>query len=379
MELLDLTYYDLYQGLLTVLIFMIGLIICLLLSKNIKDIKVIVSVYVWHTFFSIFYWYYTLSHIADSLTYYKNAFYYPPQFKAGTAFIDSITYYLVNILNTNYLNSTLVFNIFGALGIVFLYHSIHKYLNVLSKYWIVILFIPSMSFWSAGLGKDSIAFMAVCLFLYAVTTSKKQNILISVAFFSMFMVRPHIAFIMLVSFAIYFFLKSKIHIFFKLLILPFLLGSSVVALNFVQDYVGLQDSSLSDVGNYIEQRQGLNQEGGSSLDISSMSYPLQMFTYIFRPLPFEAHSIVALITSLENTILLLVLIFISIKSKLNLNSFVKEKNLWLFTYVFMTCSVLALITANLGIATRQKWMFMPVLIYLFLNEAYKIKLRKLSS
>ena len=147
-------------------------------------------------------------------------------------------------------------------------------------------------------------------------------------------------------------------------------------MGFVQQYVGLEEASLDSVGSYIDERQGFNSQGGSSLDIASMSYPMQMFTYVFRPLPFEASSAVALVTSLENTILLFLFIYILFKSKFNFRPFIHNKNLWLFTYVFLTCTILAMTTANLGIATRQKWMFMPVLLYLLIYSFHNYKLNK---
>ena len=355
---------------------MIGLVLSLLLSEKIKDVKYIVSLYFWHTLFSAYYWYFSLSNTADATLYFQKTFNLTPNFSPGTRFAETVAYIIAQIFNSNYLNTTLVSGLFGFLGLVFLYLSLSKILSELNKLWYLILFLPSMSFWSAGLGKDSISFMATCLFLYSITTSKRKAWPLSIAFFTMFMVRPHIAFVMLVSFVIYFIFRAKIHLVFKILALPIVLASAFIALQFVQQYVGLSDVSLDSLDSYVDKRQGYNQGGGSSLDISSMSYPMQLFTYIFRPLPFEAHSIVALITSIENTILLLLFLFILIKSKLNLSAFAKDKNLWLSLYVFITCTMLALTTANLGIATRQKWMFMPVLIYLLIYAFHDYKTKK---
>ncbi len=181
---------------------------------------------------------------------------------------------------------------------------------------------------------------------------------------------------MLVSYLLYYVIKAKTHVVLKLFILPIIAAGVIIALSFVQQYVGLEEASLSSVSDYVDQRQGYNQSGGSSLDIASMSYPMQMFTYVFRPLPFEAHSALALITSLENIILLLLFVYILIKSKFNFRPFVEKKNLWLLGYVFLTCTILAITTANLGIATRQKWMFMPVLLYLLIYSFHDYKLNK---
>lgn len=375
----NLTYYDVYQILLMLVILIIGLAVCLLFTKNHKDLKIIISLYVWHTFFSFLYFFIFLNTSADAKSYYiwsltRESFSLYP----GTRFITYFTVFFSKIIGANYLNTTLCYGLFGTLGLIFLYLSIKSILSNLNKLWILVLFMPSMSFWSAGLGKDAIAFMAACLFLFGITESKKHRLALIFAFLAMFMVRPHIAATMLVSFAIYFIIKSKAHIVLKLLSLPIIMISAALMLQFVQQYVGLDDASLDSFDQYVDKRQGYNQGGGSSLDISSMNYPMQMFTYIFRPLPFEAQSLLALITSLENTILLLLFLYIILKSKFNFSSFIEYKNLWLLTYIFVTCTILAITTANLGIATRQKWMFMPVLIYLLIYafHDYKIKSNK---
>lgn len=376
-ELLNLDYYDFYQGVLTLVIFILGLTLCSLFTRKKSDIKYVMLLYTWHSLFAFVYYYYSLTTAADAKSYYTWSLTNEIlTLSPGTSFVIYLTSFFSKILSINYLNTTLTYSNLGALGMVFLYLSLKKTFLVINRYWMFILFLPSMSFWSAGLGKDSISFMAVCLFLYGVTTSNNKKILISFGFLAMFMVRPHIAFIMLVSFIVFFIVNSKVNVLIKALMLPIIISGSIIALQFTQQYVGLGDVSLNSLDSYVGQRQGYNLEGGSSLDIASMSYPMQMFTYIFRPLPFEAHSIVSLITSIENTILLLLFTYIFLKSKFNFRPFIQDTNLWLLIYVFFTCSILALTTANLGIATRQKWMFMPVLIYLLIYALHSCKVKK---
>ena len=101
----------------------------------------------------------------------------------------------------------------------------------------------------------------------------------------------------------------------------------ILSSSFVQQYVGLEEASIDSVSSYVDQRQGFNQSGGSSIDLQSMSYPMQIFTYIFRPLPFDAHSALALFTSIENTILLFLFIYILFKNKFRLYTFTEGKTL----------------------------------------------------
>lgn len=374
---------DFYQNLLTMTILIVSFyIISILGFRSKKDALLVIMLFLWHTFFSFVYFTYTLISGGDAKNYYQSSILdndfslYP-----GGRFIKYFTSIFSQDINASYLNSTLIYNLFGSIGLILLYLSIKRYLTNLSRYWVLILFIPSMNFWSSGLGKDAISYMACCLFIYAVTTSTRPAFLIIIAFFSMFMVRPHIAAMLLISYVIYFIIKSKTHIIVKAMILPVIAASLLFSLSFVQQYVGLEEASFDSVSSYVDDRQSVNKGGGSSLDIASMSYPMQMFTYIFRPLPFEAHNAVALITSFENIFLLFILIYIAFKSKSSLKIFFKNENLWLFMYAFLTCTMLAITTANLGIATRQKWMFMPVLIYLLIHALhdYRTKRREVYS
>lgn len=358
---------DFYQNILTLLIIIISFSIVFLVGvKDKHDINKVVAIFIWHTFFSIVYFVYTLSNQADARKYYRVSLTNGFDFSPGTKFIYYITSFPTQILDASYINTALFYNFIGVLGLVFLYKSLKYSLVRLPWYWVFVLFIPSMSFWSGGLGKDAISFCATCLFLYAITTSKKTTLLAFISFVMMFMVRPHIAALMLVSYVIYFVIQSKTHLVIKALILPFIGIGVFLSIGFVQQYIGLEDASLDNVTGYIDERQVSNLGGGSSLDIASMSYPMQMFTYVFRPLPFEAHNIVSLVTAIENTAILFLFLYILLKIKFDLKIFVQGKLLWLFMYAFLTCTILAVTTANLGIATRQKWMFMPVLLYLLI-------------
>ncbi|MEO6959747.1 MAG: hypothetical protein ABI228_04690, partial [Burkholderiaceae bacterium] len=118
---------------------------------------------------------------------------------------------------------------------------------------------------------------------------------------------------------------------------------------------------------YIEQRQQYNQGGGAGFDLAAMSPPAQLFTYLFRPLPFEARSIFALAASLDNTILLLLFIAggWNILKRHKPTGAGNRSFMWL--YSLLAWSLLAVTTANLGISLRQKWMFAPMMIFLLIS------------
>ncbi|MDK2062603.1 hypothetical protein ACOTVP_05680 [Aliarcobacter butzleri] len=147
---------------------------------------------------------------------------------------------------------------------------------------------------------------------------------------------------------------------------------------FVLDKLQLDISSVDSVVNYIEKRHSYNQDGGGGIDISTMTLLEQLFTYVFRPLPFEAHSLFDLAASIENLFLLGLFLFF-VKPYFNhcINPLFDKNLIFIYSFVIITSIYLAMTTANLGISVRQKWMFMLFLIYiLFLYIAGERKVEK---
>ncbi|MGP9635794.1 hypothetical protein [Psychrobacter sp. AOP3-A1-26] len=335
-----------------------------------KNIKIVSILFLWHTIFSITFVFLTSNGgSSDAATYYINSIRGTNiEFFPGSRFITFITYPISKLLDFSYLNTTLFFNIIGTFGLVLLYLALKDYLIKLKWYWYLILLMPSISYWSSGIGKDAISFFSVCLLIYATKNKKSKQILYLISIFLMFMVRPHIAFVILISFVAYFVIQSKSNILIKLSVLPIIGGIVFSSLGFVQEYTGIEDVSVSGVDDYYESREDLNMGGGSSINTSSMSLPVKIFSYIFRPFPFEAHNLISLIASVENTYLLFFFSYLIFKTKGSLKSFFMNENLWLSLYVIITCVMLSFGLKNLGIAARQKWMFVPVLIYLFIQS-----------
>ena len=104
--------------------------------------------------------------------------------------------------------------------------------------------------------------------------------------------------------------------------------------------------------------------------MNSLNPPLRLFTYMFRPLFFDANNIFGIISSIDNLILISIfsypilrIIFLSKLKKLELKPF----NLFLLLYSSLTWFFLASTTSNLGIALRHKLMFLPALIIVILD------------
>lgn len=347
-------------------VFGFGLLLCVLVSKSfLVGFLKSSFLYFWHTFGSLGYLFYSLVSVADSTKYYTESLIHS-DFGMGTSFVIFFTSIFSVDGGLSYPGVFLVFNVIGSIGLIAFYGSL-RYLvadKPKSVQWLafIAVVLPSVSFWSSAIGKDSIAFMSIGLVTWAAIDLRRRVGLMIFAVVAMLMVRPHMAGILVLALSCALFFDKNASFLMRCFLGSVAIMGAAILVPFAIKYAGLVE--LSQLAAYVEQRQGYNQGGGSSLDISSMSLPMQMFTYSFRPLPFEAHNLAALLSSMDNLFLILICI-------LGLYSWFRYgvrrdagNVLFLVAYIGAAWLILAVTTGNLGIAVRQKWMFMPMLIFL---------------
>ena len=352
---------------------------------NIKQSRAFL-IYLWHTLFCVVYMIYSLKYSSDSVDYYLRSFQGDIEFKLGTAGVTLLIRFFTSFVDLSYLGVFLIFNIFGVIGLLAFDASLKvatlnksKYIKYIAT---LLIFLPSASFWTSAIGKDSLSFMAVGLALWAALNLMRQWRIMVIAVLIMLLVRPHMAGIMVLALIGALVLQRDLRLSHRLLMGSLAAITAFVLIPFALNYAGLgavAEMDINTISTYIKTRQGYNQSGGGGIDISLMNFPMQLFTFLFRPLPFEAHNISALISSIENVFLLLVFLG-SIRGMLfHKKRYVVESRIFMWLYVLMSWSVLALVTANLGISTRQKWMFVPVLAFLLISHIGRYKRLKVIS
>lgn len=331
--------------------------------------------YVWHTFFCFGFLFYSLNHPSDSTSYFINGGFVPDSFFLGTKAVNYLVY-ILRYFDLSYLGVFLIFNIFGSIGLLAFCGSLNQVVKssslFLRRLVLLIVLLPSVSFWSSAIGKDSISFMAAGLALWAVLELEKRKLLMVVAILAMLFVRPHMAGMLVISIGIAALFQSNISVMQRIFVGFLAIAAAAILVPFALNYAGLgQAGNISDVQSYIDQRQGYNQAGGGGIDIASMSLPMQLFTYLLRPLPFEAHSIPTLAASLDNLVLLALVVyycFLKIQARrISCATSLIGNRTFLWVYVLISWFILASTTANLGISVRQKWMFAPFLIFLLIS------------
>jgi hypothetical protein len=342
-------------------------------------------IYSWHTLFCMAYLWYSLTHPADSNAYYRAVVDGIPEFGIGTQGVYYLTALIVQGLDLSILGLFLVFNIFGVIGLLAFDAALRTATwgkrRSIQRLAALIIFMPSVSFWSSAVGKDPLSFMATGLALWAALDLRRRAPLMIFSIAIMLLVRPHMAVLMLVAFIVATLLDSKSRIGEKTLLSVITIGTAVFLIPFSLKYAGLTGVIDWDILiNYIETRQLYNMQGSGGIDIASMNLPMQLITYMFRPFIFEAWSFLSLVASIENMILLYLFIagsFIA-GSRMLLDRGKKkyqESRVFMWLYSVMTLAILATTSANLGISLRQKWMFLPMLTFLFISIISKRKVK----
>ena len=356
-----------------VLVFLVGLMISIKLAKyfELSEQRSIV-IYFWHAIFCLIYANYAIANGGDATQYYLASLSPNINFYFGTDGVGLLTSLFSVGLGLSFFGACLIFNIFGFIGLLAFdgclrFATWNKSRNTrhLAN---LIIFLPSVSFWSSGIGKDALSFMATCLALWAVLGLNGRTPLMIFAVMVMLFVRPHIAGMMIIGLTLAYPFDARITMKNRLIftIIAAIVAASLVP--FALEFAGVGEANdVESLNSYIGTRQGDNMEGGGGVDIANMSWPMKLVTYMFRPMIFEVNSLFSLAAAIDNLILLFLFIAGGRMLFRRVRSGLSENRVFMWAYAILAWLVLAMTTANLGIALRQKWMFAPMLIFLLIS------------
>ena len=319
----------------------------------------------WHALLGYSYSAYALESGSDAFIYYQKARFDFVEPTLGTDFIVWLSSFPVS-LGFTYWPLAFLYNIGGTIGLLFFCAALCETAALsaessVSRLLIVLCaFLPSASFWTSGIGKDALSFLSVGLFLWSIMKLGPRRLFAIVAIMIMLPVRPHIAALMALSAAAGTLFVSNLRASVRFGMAALATAGAVFFVPLALVYSG--STIFASIGEYISDRQEQNLTGGSSIDIAGMNPALRFLSYLYRPLPNEASGLSQLAASLENLILLgmtlaaLIAIYRAGIMKVSRNYGIP------LVYGIVSSVLLSQVTANLGLAARQKWMAMPALM-----------------
>jgi len=348
-----------------------------------KDSIFINRLFYYHFFLSIVYYIYALSNPSDSIAYYNRTLTgsrgssWGDYYGTSTPFIEWIGYPFIKYFGFSYEAIMALFAFFGFVGFIFFYKFFKERIyfnNKIFGYNLVTMFLllPNLHFWSGSFGKGSLIFLGIALIFYALNRIQTRWILLIVGSLITYHIRPHIMFVIVVSSIVGFTFSTKgLNWGLKLLMISISFTAFFFIYQDVLTIVGIEQGEEFTEGLNLTHRATELSKATSGIDITSYSLPEQLFTFLYRPLFFDAPGLLGIIVSFENVFLLLVTIYFLYKGGI---WYIIRSDFLVKTafFSFITVSIaLAQISGNLGIAIRQKSQVMLLFLFVivqFLDE-----------
>jgi len=305
----------------------------------------------------------------------------------------------------SYFTTTMLFAALSYGGIWRLFMLFNElYPGMERKFAIAILYLPSLIFWGSGILKDTITFSAACWLTYSIYKvfirkhhRLKYAIILTISAYVLITIKPYIFVALLPGSAIWIFFAriSKIQsAALRLMIAPFTMAiglflSSMIMGTLASDLgtFGSIDEALdkavvtkNDLSRDVYGKNSFNiGEFDGSISSAILLFPQALIAGLFRPFLWEARSLVILISALENTFLLFLVIRTFRRAGIGtLISRITSEPLLLFSLIFSIFFAFSvgLSTSNFGALVRYKIPCIPFFLStLFILESQKKEVR----
>lgn len=300
----------------------------------------------------------------------------------GTMFMYAFNYLFSNLLNMSYFSNTLLFSLFGFMGLTFFYIVALQtvpYNKIISGYVLfpLIFFLPNLHFWSSGVGKDTTLFLCIGMFTYGLMKPFQRIPLLVLAGLLSMAIRPHITLFLMVGFGLAYVLGGKVSPAKRIIFSVAMIGIGLAILPSVMEFAKIEEASAEGFDKFATGKAAVlsRSSAGSAIDISSYPFPLKVLTFWFRPALFDVKNINGLIAALEN--LLLLIVFIKAMRTSPIRAFKAAPFVIKGLVIFLVVGTLAFSQSmgNMGIMIRMRNMFLPgMIIYLMWIFSYEQQL-----
>ena len=368
-----------------ILIFLLGYIFIQSFAAKLSEanLNTLKKLYLFHVIFGTYFCFFVKS---DSIGYWKQAkfmsysdFIYSLTQDQGTYFVYALNYYPSNILDLSYFTGTMLYSVIGFMGLTYFYVMAVELIPNNPKYkeyylFPLLFFLPNLHFWSCAVGKDTLLFFCIAIFIYGLMQPLKRMPLIVLGLVLSYFIRPHITLFMLLGFGMAYFSGKNISVLKRILFFGVMFGIAMVILPKVMEFAKIEETSIEGFNQFSESKAAVlsRSHTDSSIDISSYPFPLKVLTFLFRPFFFDINGIPSVLASFEN--LLLLILSLAVFTSKPLLSFKKAPFVIQGMVYFLIIGTLAFSQSlgNVGIMIRMRNMFLPgLIIFIFWHFSYR--------
>ena len=312
----------------------------------------------------------------------------------GSGLIRWLTGIVYYVFGQDLLAAFFLFGLLAVIGSYFWYRALVDavpYVNA-RLFLIFVLFVPSIVFWPASLGKEALMQVALGAMAWATSLILRGRLASAVPLslgggLMLYLIRPHLLALVTVAAAVPYFV-GRIRVG-STSFSSRPLGMVIVALLVVftvtagSKFVGLENLSIDSVEEQLDAQTVSTSYGGSTYSHpgNSLTNPLFLpngvVTVLFRPFLWESHSLFPLMAAVESTMLLGFVLGRFGAVRLAFRRCRKEPFILycLMLLIFYSAAFSSL--ANFGLLTRQRSLVLPALYAIIAIEpARLIKHRK---
>ncbi|HEY0111876.1 MAG TPA: hypothetical protein VGB59_01860 [Allosphingosinicella sp.] len=289
----------------------------------------------------------------------------------STVFVVNFVQFLKSYFGGSFFDYFLLFQSMGFWGILFVlraFDDIHDELGQPTfKNVYLLLFLPGLHYWTSAIGKDAPIFLGVAMCTWAAFRLQTRYLVFAAGVTIALLVRPHIALLALVALALTLLLGRNISLVTRAGLMAVVLGGIASVAGLVEGTVnGLSLSSTDSVTEFLESKSQVSEESGADLSITGASFPVKLFSLLFRPMFIDANGAFGYIASLENVVLLLIILTLVRRfgTALAVTRAAGFARFAIFFFIMLTF-LLAMVNYNVGLGLRQKMMMMPGLLIFF--------------
>lgn len=300
----------------------------------------------------------------------------------GTAFTEVVTGFIYAIYTPSFLGGFLIFAILAFVGQLLFYAAFRPSSppERLKTYAIVVLFLPSLVFWPASIGKDALMVLFLGVAAYGASRMLAKYQLSALLFIAPGLIlaaeiRPHVAAILGLALVLALLFGKPPRKFEKspkraVMILFSIAGAALALATFASTFnVSVEGTGATqDPGAFLEDVEEQTSRGGSQIGGAAVTSPAQLpmaiLTVLYRPLIHEGRSAQVLLSALEGTALLAFTIWkfpVMWRNKRML----RERPYLLMCFFYTGGFIIAFSAIlNLGILARQRVQVLPMFLAL---------------
>lgn len=300
----------------------------------------------------------------------------------GTAFTELTTGLLYAIYTPAMRSGYLMFAFIAFLGQLLFYLAFRPWLKSKAKrrYAIAVFFFPSIVFWPASVGKDALMMFFIGLAVYGISRILRRVDLAGLVFATLGLylsaqIRPHITAMLALAAVLGFMfvrrtegesgaIRRVVPIAGALIALVFAWGA--FATDFEVSLEGGADTA--DPAAFLDRVADQTAQGGSAVDDGVIDSPLDVpsgvLKVLFRPLIFEASSAAIMVSAVEGTALLLLVVW-KLPTVWRNRRMLRANPMLLLSFFYTGGFIIAFSSfLNLGILARQRVQVLPFFLAL---------------